>query len=160
MARINVGVIRGGRARNAISDKAVLELETRGANGEVNDFLVKRAIQIIKGASIQYDLNYEIKIAGSAPSINKPANKFYDEIDKLLKSKGFDTIKSPDFKASEDVCYYINKVNKEGGSAIHFIFGSDLAAGHHNKAFDFDENSLFTGLDVYKTCIKYLNGIS
>lgn len=157
MARINVGVIRGGRARNAISDKAVLELETRGANGDVNDFLVKRAIQVIKGASIQYDLNYEIKIAGSAPSINKPANKFYDEIEKLLKSKGFDTIKSPDFKASEDVCYYINKVNNDGGSAIHFIFGSDLAAGHHNKAFDFDEKSLTTGLNVYKECVLYLN---
>lgn len=157
MARINVGVIRGGRARNAISDKAVLELETRGANGDVNDFLVKRAIQVIKGASIQYDLNYEIKIAGSAPSIDKPANKFYDEIEKLLKSKGFDTIKSPDFKASEDVCYYINKVIKDGGSAIHFIFGSDLAAGHHNKAFDFDEKSLITGLNVYKECVLYLN---
>lgn len=157
MARINVGVIRGGRVRNAISDKAVLELETRGASDEVNNFLVTRAIQVIKGASIQYDLDYEVKIAGSAPSIIKPANKFYQEINKMLEEKGFDTIKNPDFKASEDVCYYINKVNSEGGFAIHFIFGSDLAAGHHNKAFDFDEKSLEMGLEVYKNCIKYLN---
>lgn len=157
MARINVGVIRGGRVRNAISDKAVLELETRGASDEVNNFLVTRAIQVIKGASIQYDLDYEVKIAGSAPSIINPKDKFYDEIDEILRKKGFDTVKNPDFKASEDVCYYINKVNREGGSAIHFIFGSDLAAGHHNKAFDFDEKSLTTGLEVYKECIKYLN---
>lgn len=157
MARINVGVIRGGRARNAISDKAVLELETRGGSDEVNNFLVTRTIQVIKGASIQYDLDYEVKIAGSAPSIIKPATKFYQEINKMLEEKGFDTIKNPDFKASEDVCYYINKVNAEGGCAIHFIFGSDLAAGHHNKAFDFDEKSLITGLEVYKECIKYLN---
>lgn len=157
MARINVGVIRGGRARNAISDKAVLELETRGGSDEVNNFLVTRTIQVIKGASIQYDLDYEVKIAGSAPSIIKPATKFYQEINKMLEEKGFDTIKNPDFKASEDVCYYINKVNTEGGCAIHFIFGSDLAAGHHNKAFDFDEKSLITGLEVYKECIKYLN---
>lgn len=160
MSRINVGVIRGGRVRNTISDKAVLELETRGRNDEVNDFLVTRAIQVIKGSSIQYDLEYEIKIAGSAPAIENPAYDFYDEIDEILREKGFDTVKNPDFKASEDVCYYINKVNKEGGSAIHFIFGSDLAAGHHNKAFDFDENSLVAGLNVYKICIKYLNGIS
>ena len=96
-----------------------------------------------------------MKIAGSAPSIIKPATKFYDKIDEMLKKKGFDTIKNPDFKASEDICYYINKVNSEGGSAIHFIFGSDLAAGHHNKAFDFDEKSLLMGLEVYKDCIKY-----
>lgn len=157
MARINVGVIRGGRVRNAISDKAVLEMETRGSNGEVNDFLVKRAIQIIKGSSLQYDLTYEINIAGSAPSIDKPSNEFYEEINNLLEIKGFSTVKSPDFKASEDVCYYINKVNRMGGSAIHFIFGSNLTAGHHNKAFDFDEKSLLTGLSVYKECIKYLN---
>ena len=160
MSRINVGVIRGGRVRNTISDKAVLELETRGRTSEVNNFLVTRAIQVIKGSSIQYDLDYEIKIAGSAPAIENPAYDFYDEIDEILREKGFDTVKNPDFKASEDVCYYINKVNKEGGSAIHFIFGSDLAAGHHNKAFDFDENSLVAGLNVYKICIKYLNGIS
>ncbi|MFO3666821.1 amidohydrolase [Anaerococcus kampingiae] len=157
MARINVGVIRGGRARNSISDKAVLELETRGASGEINDFLVKRAIQVIKGSAIQYDLAYEIKIAGQAPSIDKPAYEFYEKIESLLKSKGFDTIKSPDFKASEDVCYYINKVNANGGSAIHFIFGSNLAAGHHNKSFDFDEQSLIMGLEVYKELIRNLN---
>ena len=160
MSRINVGVIRGGRVRNTISDKAILELETRGRSDEVNNFLVTRAIQVIKGSSIQYDLEYEIKIAGSAPAIENPAYDFYDEINQILKEKGFDIIKNPDFKASEDVCYYINRVNKEGGSAVHFIFGSDLAAGHHNKAFDFDENSLVTGLEVYKTCIEYLNGIS
>ena len=157
VARINVGVIRGGRVRNAISDKAVLELETRGASDDVNNFLVTRAIQVIKGSSMQYDLDYEVKIAGSAPSIINPQDKFYDEIDEILRKKGFDTVKNPDFEASEDVCYYINKVNREGGSAIHFIFGSDLAAGHHNKAFDFDEKSLTTGLEVYKECVKYLN---
>lgn len=157
MARINVGVIRGGRVRNAISDKAILELETRGASDEVNNFLVTRAIQVLKGASIQYDLAYEVKIAGSAPAIISPANDFYDQINEMLKEKGYDTIKNPDFKASEDVCYYMNKVNSEGGVAIHFIFGSNLAAGHHNKAFDFDESSLITGLNVYKECILYLN---
>ena len=157
MARINVGVIRGGRVRNAISDKAILELETRGASDEVNNFLVTRAIQVLKGASIQYDLAYEVKIAGSAPAIISPANDFYDQINEMLKEKGYDTIKNPDFKASEDVCYYMNKVNSKGGVAIHFIFGSNLAAGHHNKAFDFDESSLITGLNVYKECILYLN---
>lgn len=157
MARLNVGVIKGGTARNIISDKAVLEMETRGANDEVNNFLVTRAIQVVKGASIQYDLDYEVKIAGSAPAIEKADYKFYEEINQILVEKGFDTVKNPDFKASEDVCYYINKVNSEGGSAIHFIFGSDLAAGHHNKAFDFDEKSLLMGLEVYKECIKYLN---
>ena len=157
MARINVGVIRGGTARNAISDEAMLKMETRGASHEVNDFLVKRSGEVIKGSAIQYDLDYEIKIAGQAPSIDQANYKFYDEIDSLLKTKGFDTIKSPDFKASEDVCYFINKVNEKGGSAIHFIFGSDLKAGHHNTAFDFDEKTLTTGLNVFKECILYLN---
>ncbi|WP_296114618.1 amidohydrolase [uncultured Anaerococcus sp.] len=157
MARINVGVIRGGRVRNAIADKAVLELETRGASDEVNNFLVNRAIQIIKGSAISYDLDYEVKIAGSAPSIKKPAYGFYDEVGSILEKKGFDLVKNPDFKASEDVCYYINKVNAEGGSAIHFILGSDLEAGHHNKDFDFDEVSLKTGLSVYEECILALN---
>lgn len=88
MSRINVGVIRGGRVRNTISDKAVLELETRGRTSEVENYLASRAIQVIKGSRIQYDLDYEIKIAGSAPAIENLIYDFYDKIDEILREMG------------------------------------------------------------------------
>lgn len=157
LARINVGVIRGGSVRNSVSDRAILEMEIRGSDDEVNNDLLKRVVQVVKGSAIQYDLDYEIRQVGSAPALEVLENDFYKEIDELLKKKGYDTFLNGKFKASEDVVHFINRVEKRGGKAIHFIFGSKLSAGHHNDKFDFDESTLETGLRVFRECIRYLN---
>lgn len=157
MARINVGIMKGGTVRNAISDNAMLLLETRGETENINQALSKRTRQVVEGSALQYDLEYEIKEVGSAPAIKNPDTKFYEEINELLSEKGFDTFMGKSLNGSEDVAYFMNRVQDKGGKAIHFIFGAKLAAGHHNNRFDFNESCLETGLNVFKECIKYLN---
>ena len=157
MARINVGVIRGGSIRNAISDKAILKMETRGENEKINQSLLERSRQVIEGAAKQYDLSYQIKIVGSAPALIKTEEDFYKKINEILQAKGYKTYLNGKFKASEDVIHFINRVESRGGHAIHFIFGTKLAASHHSNNFDFDETCLETGLGVFKECVGYIN---
>ncbi|HDZ46618.1 hypothetical protein LCGC14_0159950 [marine sediment metagenome] len=40
---------------------------------------------------------------------------------------------------SEDATSLMARVMERGGQATYMIFGADLAAGHHNACFDFDE---------------------
>ena len=157
MARINVGVIRAGSTRNSVSDRAVLEMETRGETEGINQTLVKRTYDIVEGAAKAFDLAYEIKTVGSAPALLKIESEFYKEIKDMLQKLGYDTFLNGKFKASEDVVYFINKVEEKGGKAVHFIFGSKLAAGHHKDSFDFNEDTLEEALGVFKEVIRYLN---
>lgn len=156
-ARVNVGVIRGGSTRNSVSDRAVLEMETRGETEAINQTLVKRTYDIVEGAAKAFDLAYEIKTVGSAPALLKIESEFYKEINDMLGKRGYKTFLNGKFKASEDVVYFINKVEENGGKAVHFIFGSKLAAGHHKDSFDFNEDTLDEALGVFKEVIRYLN---
>ena len=157
MARVNVGVIRAGSTRNSVSDRAILEMETRGETEAINQTLVKRTYEIVEGAAKAFDLAYEIKTVGSAPALLKIESEFYKEINDILGKRGYKTFLNGKFKASEDVVYFINKVEENGGKAVHFIFGSKLAAGHHKDSFDFNEDTLEEALGVFKEVIRYLN---
>lgn len=157
MARVNVGVIRAGSTRNSVSDRAILEMETRGETEAINQTLVKRTYEIVEGAAKAFDLAYEIKTVGSAPALLKIESEFYKEINDMLGKRGYKTFLNGKFKASEDVVYFINKVEENGGKAVHFIFGSKLAAGHHKDSFDFNEDTLEEALGVFKEVIRYLN---
>ena len=55
----------------------------------------------------------------------------------------FDTV-SPEAKlgASEDAAYFMERVQSQGGQASYLVVGSNLAAGHHDSHFDFDEQAL------------------
>jgi aminobenzoyl-glutamate utilization protein A len=44
--------------------------------------------------------------------------------------------------ASEDCSYFMERVQQQGGKAVYMMFGSVLKAGHHNSAFDFNEDCL------------------
>jgi aminobenzoyl-glutamate utilization protein A len=49
----------------------------------------------------------------------------------------------------------MERVKELGGLATYCIVGSDLAAGHHNERFDFDEASMPAAVDVlYRSAVK------
>ena len=48
-----------------------------------------------------------------------------------------------DFGASEDFSYFMERVQARGGEAAYMMVGADLAAGHHDSHFTFDEAALF-----------------
>ncbi|MFS0646091.1 hypothetical protein [Siminovitchia sp. 179-K 8D1 HS] len=58
---------------------------------------------------------------------------------------------------SEDATYFMEEVQRNGGSATYCIIGTDLAAGHHNEKFDINEESLLPAVEILYDSIIKLN---
>lgn len=157
ISRINVGTFIAGTGRNVVPDKAVLKIETRGENQRVNSELLKRVYEVVKGASIMYDLEYEIIEVGSAMAYDKVNEEFSDFIYKLLNRENLKLIKKEKFGASEDVTYMMKKVEDIGGKASYMVIGADRYDVHHGNRFDFSEESLEIGLECYFKIVEKLN---
>jgi aminobenzoyl-glutamate utilization protein A len=140
-SRINVGVLQAGSGRNIIPSTAQLKIETRGETSEVNEYILKNAIQILKGAAMMYDVDVSYEIVGEARScdsseelmtyISRMAENVY-EIESIQDDMPFTA-------GSEDATYMMERVRQNGGLASYAIFGTTLAAGHHHERFDIDE---------------------
>ena len=142
-SRINVGVLKAGTGRNVVPAIAHMEIETRGATTEINDFVRQRAEQVIKGAAQMYDVAVRITPMGSAPGgNNSPA--LAEKIRSTAARLGiFDEITDTyDMCGSEDFSYFMERMQKQGKQAAYIIVGGSLAAINHNDRFDFDEHAM------------------
>ena len=142
-SRINVGVLEAGTGRNVTADKALLKLETRGATSAINEFMETEAKRVIEAAASMYGVKVSIeKVGGAAGGNNTPALAAYvarraEELGVFSKIVG-----DCDFGASEDFAYFMERVQSHGGQAAYLMIGANLAAGHHDSHFNFDENAL------------------
>ena len=149
-SRINVGVLTAGSGRNIIAPLAEMKLETRGETSEINDFIRFQALAVLNGAAAMYGVEVEMDIVGEAKS-SMPSSKLVEDLAAIAeKSPYFNKVTtwSTDAAGSEDATYYMERVKELGGLATYCIVGSDLAAGHHNERFDFDEASMPAAVDV------------
>lgn len=148
-SRINVGTLEAGSGRNIIGDKALIKMETRGATSAINEYMEKESSRIINAAAQMYDVECSIeKVGGAAGANNTPALAHYihEQADAL---QIFDNIVDDcDFGASEDFSYFMERVQENGGQGAYIMVGADLAAGHHDSNFDFDEKALGNSLKV------------
>ncbi|MGP1585563.1 MAG: amidohydrolase [Schwartzia sp. (in: firmicutes)] len=151
-SRINVGRIEAGSGRNIIGDRALLQLETRGATSEINAYMENEAVRIIEAAARMYDVEVTVeKVGGAAGGSNSPALAAYLEAqaDKLgIFSR---VVGDCDFGASEDFSYFMERVQARGGEAAYMMVGADLAAGHHDARFTFDEAALPYAVKIMAT---------
>lgn len=156
-SRVNVGVLNAGSGRNIIPSSASMKLETRGETSEINDYIREQALAVIEGAAKMYGVEAAIEIVGEAKS-SMPSEELVDVLAEVAKtSPYFKTVMpwSADSAGSEDATYYMERVKELGGQATYCIVGSDLAAGHHNERFDFDEASMPAAVDVlYRSAVK------
>ena len=151
-SRINVGFLQAGSGRNIIGDKAVLKLETRGASSEINAYMEKEALRVLQAAAAMYDTKISIeKVGGAAGGSNSPELSAY--LEQHAKSLGIfkKVVGDCPFNASEDFSYFMEKVQQHGGQAAYMMIGADLAAGHHDSHFDFDEAALVYALKMLTT---------
>jgi aminobenzoyl-glutamate utilization protein A len=58
-----------------------------------------------------------------------------------------------ELRGSEDFALMLAEVQKQGGLGAYLMLGSDLAAGHHNARFDFDERCLAPGAALFARCV-------
>jgi aminobenzoyl-glutamate utilization protein A len=48
----------------------------------------------------------------------------------------------------------MNRVQEKGGESTYIMLGSDIAEGHHNRYFDFDESVMVHGLKLLYGVLK------
>lgn len=157
MARINVGVLRAGSSRNIIPNKAMMQIETRGENEEVNEMLKEKVRFVIEGSARTFDVDYHVELAGGAPAYTLKDPAFIQEVSGYLAQKGFQMDLSQTLGGSEDVTYMMNEVESNGGKTLHFIFGTEIKAPHHHHKFDFDESVLDFATQALIDTALYLN---
>lgn len=143
VSRINVGTLHAGTGRNVIAPLALIKLETRGSTSGINRYMAGEAVRIIKSSAAMYDVKVELtETGGAAGGNNSPelAEKLYQIVDRLGIFR--EVAGTCDFGASEDFSYFMERVQERGGQAAYMMIGADLAAGHHDSYFDFDEQAL------------------
>lgn len=143
-SRINVGVLQAGTGRNVVPDIAVLKLETRGADTEINEFMVAEANRMLQACANMYDVSVSVSRAGSAPACMAD-KELSQEVAQLAKESGrySKIIDYMDMGGSEDCAYFMERVQQCGGRALYLMYGTEIAAGHHNSHFDFNEDCLW-----------------
>ncbi|MCL4516129.1 MAG: amidohydrolase [Firmicutes bacterium] len=154
VSRINVGVLTAGRSRNTIPDFASMQIETRGINNRVNEFMKERVMQIINGASQMYGVKSSTTTTGKGceAASDEPLAKIVLEVAQEIPLFN-EPLLFCDFSDSEDFTEMMRRVQELGGMATHMSLGTNLAAGHHLPTFDFDEVVLPLGVELLVTLI-------
>ncbi|MFC3419072.1 amidohydrolase [Salinicoccus hispanicus] len=155
--RINVGELHAGSGRNVIADHATMKIETRGETSDINDYVRAQAEAVIEGAAKMYGATYDIELVGEAESVSCSM-----EVAEVLKGIAEETgltseLRSDAAAGSEDATFLINAVQKQGGQATYCVFGTDLAAGHHNEKFDINESSMLPAVETLFASAKKLS---
>lgn len=142
-SRINVGVLQGGTGRNVIPAEATIKLEIRGSHSEVNNYMHLEAIRIIEAAAAMQGLTVTTKLMGCA-SASRNDEELAGRVKEGAQRLGiFKEVLSVDVGGgSEDCTYFMERVQQKGGQAVFTLVGAELAAGHHDSRFDFNEDAL------------------
>ncbi|MDU8925175.1 M20 family metallo-hydrolase [Pasteurellaceae bacterium LIM206] len=157
MTRINVGILKAGEGRNVIPSSAEIQLEVRGENKSINQYMTEQVMQIAKGIAVSFDVDYETEIVGEAVDMNNDPELVELVTEIASQQPQIQNAKAEYlFNASEDATILGRRVQDHGGKAIYFIIGADRTAGHHQAEFDFDENQLLTGVNIYTGLLQRL----
>lgn len=152
--RINVGRLIAGSGRNVICDEAKLELEVRGATAELNEYMCDYAERILKSAGDMHDCTVDVRLMGSAiplrsdPDFAAHLRKVGEEKMGLIHDRR-ETFQS---SGSEDVSYMMQRVQQQGGKAVYMRLLTTMAAGGHNRRYDFGEDVLVNSVKLFAGC--------
>ncbi|KQL46673.1 peptidase M20 [Brevibacillus choshinensis] len=160
-SRINVGVLEAGSGRNIIPNHASFKLETRGDTSEVNEYILARAIDIIHGSVQMYGVESKIDIVGKAGS-SDPSPELLPYIRAQAgRVKDVESIvDTTSAGGSEDATYLMERVKQHGGLASYLLFGTTLAAGHHNEKFDIEEETMKIAVKTLALCALNAHEVS
>jgi len=143
-SRINVGVLNAGTGRNVVPDIAAIKLETRGATTEIDEYMVTEAKRILNACAAMYDVKVKITMAGAAPACFADKELGHDVAELIEEKCHYDeVVEYVDMGGSEDCGYFMERVQQHGGRALYMMYGTKIAAGHHNSHFDFNEDCLW-----------------
>lgn len=145
-SRINVGTFHAGTGRNVIPAEAELTVETRGATGEINDYMESSALRVCRAAAEMYGCTCETRFMGAAGDVTCDRALVERIMPILREVDGVDEVRPDvDFGGGEDVTTMMRDVQAHGGQVTELVLGMPLTAPHHNSYFDMDERVLGVG---------------
>ncbi len=157
--RVNVGTLHAGSGRNIIPEKAEIQLETRGATVELNQYMISEAERIIQASAALHDVEATIEIVGDG--VDATSDEWFIPLIEQVAEKSHlikNVIPKDVIGVSEDAAYMINRVQERGGKATYLVFGTPLASGHHHSEFDYQEDVLSVGVEIFVRAISELQG--
>lgn len=153
ITRLNVGSLQGGEARNTIPAHAVMKLETRGSDTELNQYMRTCAEDIIRQCADKYGVTYAISQKGESDSADSSEILSREILRIAETTNAFEQyVLHQDFGASDDGAVFMNMVKEGGGAAAYLLFGTAVAGKHHEREFDFDEEVMVKGCKVLFQC--------
>lgn len=137
--RINVGKLNAGTSRNVTCDEALMEIETRGATTELNEYMHENALRILKASADLCDCKLEVTPMGSAPGGSSDSD-FADRImDYAAKTNILTASEKQRNCGSEDFICMLEHVRKHGGKGAVLSIGAGPGGSHHSSEFDMNE---------------------
>lgn len=148
--RINIGSISAGSGRNIIPDRAVLAIETRGEDSELNSYMKTYARRVLESSALAHDTTVEITETGEADSGVSDQNLVTKVAEIAGKTGAFTEIRNEiiPFGGSDDFTHLMRRVQARGGTSTYVMLGSELADNHHSNRFDFVEANMIHGVNV------------
>ncbi|HCR6219957.1 TPA: M20 family metallo-hydrolase [Shigella sonnei] len=142
--------LQAGSGRNVVPTSALLKVETRGASDVINQYVFDRAQQAIQGAATMYGVGVETRLMG-AVTASSPSPQWVAWLQSQAAqvagvNQAIERVEAP--AGSEDATLMMARVQQHQGQASYVVFGTQLAAGHHNEKFDFDEQVLAIAVET------------
>jgi aminobenzoyl-glutamate utilization protein A len=149
-SRVNVGFLQAGTTWNIIPEKALLRMETRGATNEINEYMSRKAREVLAGAATMYGLDLEIRpVESTVSAVNSPdLIELATRVAKSLPSVK-EVVPACPTSGSEDVCLMMQRVQQRGGKAMDVLLGTPIGGGHHSSTFDVDESVIRNGAEFF-----------
>lgn len=140
---LKFGRMESGTLRNIISAQTKIEGTLRCFKEETGDFLLRRMQEIAAGYEAEYGCRITFRtINGHAAVINDP--EVFKEAKGLLSPEYEFHIYDKPFMQAEDFSFYLREA-----PGLFLFLGTGSGIPLHTNNYDFDEDVLRTGVDIY-----------
>ncbi|NLU78495.1 M20 family metallo-hydrolase [Micromonospora sp. HNM0581] len=155
--RVNVGALHCPGGSNIVPATATLLLEARADDTEACDLLVTRITAALQGSATAYGVTCALETVGQAPAVRCDADLAARVAEAARQVSSVTRVgDSLTDRASDDAAWLLDRVRTHGGRGTYVVIGSDLAGGHHEPSFDFDESALRIGVDLLDRVVRTL----
>ncbi len=149
-ALLTLGKINGGTAHNVIAEEVVMSGTLRVFSNELFERLMKQIKSLLKGLELATGASITFNTIVHYPFVANPrplVEKFYTVLDSME-----DTVLVEPVMAAEDFSEY----QQETDGLFMFLGVNGGRGGEplHSSRFDFDEDVLLTGAEVFKRILE------
>lgn len=149
---LTYGAINGGTLRNIVCDKCIIKGTMRSFSDDVYQSVKNKIISAASGAANMYGCSARYTERVVYPFVNNPEKETIRAVE-LINDTDLETVAVDPMMIAEDFSFYQRKI-----PAV-FLFLGCLDEKNprklHSEYFDFDEDVLVHGLNVYITLLKF-----